>query len=399
MSAQLTCTVRDGQDVIGYLAIDSFASGRSHGGVRMREDVSPGEIELLARTMTRKYAFLGLPFGGAKAGVVGDPEAGVAERRERLAAFAQGIQQLLAQEIFVPAADMGTSLNDIRHMLDEVDVHFEGRRIPDVDSGLFTAHSAFAVGRELAADVGMDIRHATVAIEGFGKVGSALARLLSVVGSRVVAVSTSLGGRYRRDGLDVDELLELSAVHGRELVEYASVGDRIAVEEVKVLPVDILFLCAAMHTINESNLQDVSARVLCPAANNPWPETLEPQMDAMGITYAPDFATNSGGVLGTTMAYAGFPEEEIVRTVEAVFAQSTRWILGKAKFQPVSVRYAANDLATRRSASAPTSPAGRIRALAMQIGLWCHRRGLAPLFIVRPFARAYFRRRMAKGLD
>jgi glutamate dehydrogenase (NAD(P)+) len=83
----LICIARDSEEVLGYLVVDSFVNGRSHGGVRMRQDVTPEEIGLLARTMTLRYGFLGLPFGGAKAGVLGNPEAPPGERRARLARF------------------------------------------------------------------------------------------------------------------------------------------------------------------------------------------------------------------------------------------------------------------------------------------------------------------------
>jgi glutamate dehydrogenase (NAD(P)+) len=146
---QLLCVAKESEEVLGYPGVDSFVNGRSHGGVRMRQDVTPEEIGLLARTMTKKYGFLGLPLGVAKAGVFGDSEATLEERRARMARFGRAIGELLRKELFVPAADMGTDLEDTRHMLREAGVRIQKRRLPAVSSGYFTAHSVFAALGEI----------------------------------------------------------------------------------------------------------------------------------------------------------------------------------------------------------------------------------------------------------
>jgi len=157
-SRQLLCVAKESEEVLGYLVVDTFVNGRSHGGVRMRQDVTPEEIGLLARTMTRKHGFLGLPFGGAKAGVLGDPEATLEERRVRMARFGRAIGELLRKELFVPAADMGTDIEDVRHMLrewlrsEDIDAVFvDSRDIPRpelvalLDAGL---GSEFLIGHQ-----------------------------------------------------------------------------------------------------------------------------------------------------------------------------------------------------------------------------------------------------------
>src|SRR3990172_969239 len=203
---QLTCIVKDAGRTLGFLVVDTFVAGRSHGGVRMHPDVTAEEIGLLARTMSLKYAFLGLPFGGAKAGVIGDPEAPLEERRRRLGQFGRALAELLRKELFVPAADMGTDHEDIRHLLRQAGVPMQGRRLPAVSSGYYTAHSVLAGLREMARSQGRGLAGLKVAIEGFGKVGSQLAELLAQAGARVVAISTSEGGAYDPAGLEISLL-------------------------------------------------------------------------------------------------------------------------------------------------------------------------------------------------
>ncbi len=141
---QLISIVKEDEQILGFLVVDTFVDGRSHGGIRLHQDVTEREIRLLAKTMTWKYAFLGLPFGGAKAGVLGDPDGPIAVRREKMIHFGRAIEPLLRNEIFVPAADMGTDLSDIREMLAASGITYERNRLPSVSSGLYTAHSVLA---------------------------------------------------------------------------------------------------------------------------------------------------------------------------------------------------------------------------------------------------------------
>lgn len=299
----------------------------------------------------------------------------------------------------MPAADMGTDVDDIRSMLDRIELHLEKRRIPRVDSALFTAHSILGSARALADQVGLSLLGAKVAIEGFGKVGSALAQLLVDAGCRVVAISTLERACYDPQGLDVTELLH----PGEELKKGVGVSLRgcaqVAKDALIGLPVDILFPCATYHTIDETNVGAIQAHLVCPGANNPWPESVERMMDAKGIAYLPDFAVNSGGILGTTMTYAGLPLGEVEDAVGAAFFRSTRWVLERAASDGVPVRQAAEELADRRSANLAKGAHLPLGTFFIQTGLWFHRRGLAPLPLVCILARRYFDRLTKLGLS
>ncbi len=396
---ELACAVRDGGEVIGHLVVDSFVNGRSHGGVRMHRDITEEELRLLARTMTLKYGLLGLPFGGAKAGVIGDPEAPREEKRRGLARFGRGLRPLLEREIFVPAGDMGTDLEDIRSMLVEAGIRLERRRLPAVPSGTFTAHSVFACAAASTEALGRSLKRAPVAIQGFGAVGSALAERMHKAGALVVAISTSRGALHDPRGLDVPSLVEAAKRWGSSVVERAPCGTRIDREAVHALPVEVLCPCAGVHAIHEGNAEDVSARVLCPGANNPWTPAAEEVLSRKGILLIPDFVANAGGVLGTAMSYAGFRPAEIESFVQESFRNSTRYLLEAWQRDGIPLRMAAEALVEQRRIrdSRPGSPT--LPGILMSLGLRLHRRGLVPRALVRAVSRPYFRRKMTAGLS
>jgi glutamate dehydrogenase (NAD(P)+) len=395
---QLAIVVRDGGQVIGYVVIDSSVGGRSHGGARLRADVTLEEIALLARTMTLKYRYLGLPFGGAKAGVVGDPEGPAEERHETLVRFARTIKPLLASEVYVPAADMGTTPEDIRRMLGATGIRMGKRRLPLADTGRYTAISVMASSLTLIQEEGSALQDASVAVEGLGKVGLPLLEMLHAAGARIVAVSTSAGGRYAPEGLDIPEILGKAGQYGSALVKELSSGDPLEPEAVKTLPVDVLYLCANMHSIHHGNVKAVEASAICPAANNPWPESVEAVFDQRGVAYLPDFMANSGGILGSVMTYATFPDGEIRDWLFDLFESMTRLTLSKAKESGIPVRSAAYRVMEGGSKGERSGSQSRMPGGVLEWGLGLHRRGLVPGAVVRLFARSYFRRRFTRGL-
>lgn len=132
----MLCFAEDDDGLLGHVAVDTFVDGGSHGGVRTRLDVTAEEVSLLASTMTMKCRFLGLPFGGGKTGILGDSEASQEERRSLLARFGRAVAPLLQKELFVPAADMGINLDDIRNMLREAGVKLQyGRTCGSLPEG------------------------------------------------------------------------------------------------------------------------------------------------------------------------------------------------------------------------------------------------------------------------
>jgi glutamate dehydrogenase (NAD(P)+) len=164
--SQMLIKVSDGSDVIGYVAIDSTVGGRSCGGLRMLPDIDEDEMRGLARAMTLKYGFLGLPQGGAKAGVRYNPEAPQPERWQRLAKFGQAIAPMLLSRVYVPATDMGTDNADIRSMLQAVGMRINRRELSGTQSGYYTALTLLIGAKRAVRHISLALSECTVAIEG-----------------------------------------------------------------------------------------------------------------------------------------------------------------------------------------------------------------------------------------
>lgn len=394
--APLLHTVREGGEVLGYVAIDSTILGRSLGGLRMAPDVTAEEVAELARAMTLKYGLAGLPQGGAKAGVRGDPEASEDERRERLAAFGRAIAGLLRSRVYQPDTDMGTRVEDIRGMLAAAGAEASRRAFRTDRSGHYTALTVMAGAREALRRRGIGLRGATVAIEGLGAVGGSLASLLDRAGARVIAVSTSRGAIHHPDGLDVPRLLALAGTAGsRTVLEYRNAA-RIDGKDLAELRVDLLSPCAGVRSIDERRAVAVRAQAISPGANAPLTARAEEVLARRGVIVVPDFVANSGGVIGGSMAFAAVGERRI-RTF--LLDRMGSWIgrlLAQAERTGATPREVATALArarfeeVRRRAERPGA-AGRV----MDLGVELHRRGLVPRPLVGALAASWFARSLA----
>ena len=397
---QLVCVARDGDDTVGYIAIDSTVDGRARGGLRLMADVDEAEVRGLARAMTLKYGFLGLPQGGAKAGVRGDPEAPLEERRARLAAFARLVAPVLRSGVFTPDTDMGTTRADIAHVLSVAGVPPAPRRGSSQRSGFYTALTVRAAARVAARAAGIDLAGASVAIEGFGSVGAPLASLLHDEGARIVAVSTTVGAVYAPDGLDVERLVTLARSAGSGVVDaYAQThtgARRLERAELLTLPVDVLCPCARHGSVHEANVGDVRARVVAPGANNPITPIAEQALVARGVVCIPDFVANSGGVLGGTMEFAAVSAPTIAHFVDTHFAARVAWLLAEAARTGETTRAVAERLALARRLGARRPPLWRVPlGKLLGSGLALYRRGLVPAALVGRLSLPYFRRAMA----
>ncbi len=394
--AQLICTARVGGEALGFVAIDSTVGGRSCGGLRFAPDVDEAEVRGLARAMTLKYGFLGLPQGGAKAGLRRDPEAPPAERRERLAAFARAMAPLLRRRLYIPGPDMGTNTADIRYVLETAGLRIEARELRGSRSAHYAALTAMAGVRTAARHLGLSLTGCSAAIEGYGKVGSALATLLAEAGARVVAVSTVRGALYNARGLDVPRLNGLAAAAGPALVDAYPDAERLGCAALLELPVDVLAPCARAGSVHSGNATRVVARIISPGANIPITPEAERILFERGALCLPDFATSSGGVLGDTMEFAGMTQARIAALIERRVARRLAWLLEEAARRGVAVRAVAEPLALERheqlqQAAAHPQPLGRLFAAGLEL----YRRGWLPRSLVGALAGPYFERTIA----
>ena len=363
---QITITVEDERAKLrGYLVINSFVRGRAVGGVRMLPDVSMDQIRALARTMTLKYAFAGLNHGGAKAGIIGDPEQPAAKKHNLLVDFFRALAPILRGGAFTPRPDMGTNNGELRRALEAAGLKrarhlaaFGGR------SGLYTGYGV--VGAALAGLERLSIpaKQCSVAIEGFGKVGSSAARVFVERGAKVVALSTRYGAIYSSRGLDVAEAARLYERHGSRMVEHYRDADRLESRALLNLDVDVLSPCARFHCIDEVNAPRIAAKIISAGANNPVTAEADRILFQRDKLCLPDFVTNTGGMLGEAMEFAGLSENEIKDSLISKFHVSTRAILEQSealrrpmreyleplvleKFQLMKARAESPDLTTR----------------------------------------------------
>ncbi len=389
-------TVTDEDRVLGYVAIDSTVGGRSCGGLRMLPDVDEKEIRALARSMTLKYGFLGLPQGGAKAGVIGNPEAPRAERLKRLVEFGHAIKPLLSTKTFIPTSDMGTDSSDIRHMLNEVGIRVASKDLRNNSSGYYTALSVLAGVKQSAQHLGLNPSNCTAAIEGFGNVGRPLASLLAREGVKIVAISTSQGGLYNPKGLEVDRLIRLADEAGSRVVEVYREAEFINCQALLELPVDILCPCARWNSVHPGNVNRILARIISPGANDPITPDAERALFERGALCLPDFVTNCGGVLGGTMEFASVSREKIKTFIESQIGDRIADLLKETKAKGVLPREVAVPLALHRfrqiqqSATHPT-----LFQRLFEVGLEFYRRGYIPGLLVGLLSLGYFERTLA----
>lgn len=385
---------QDGE-ALGTLAIDSTVAGRARGGLRMLPDVSEEEICSAARAMTLKYGFLGLPQGGAKAGLRADPEGQPETKRERLLQFARALEPLLRERRFVPDADMGTRASDIRWMLETIGIPVSRREWRSNRSGHYTAVSCVAAARAALARCGAALAGCRAAIEGFGSVGSAAADLLGRQGAVIVAVSTSQGALYNSRGLDLERLLQLASEVGSRCVERYPAAERLDRAELLELPVDLLCPCARYHSIHAGNAARIAARVVCAGANDPVRPEAERMLLERGMVYPPDFISNCGGVLGGTLEFAGVRFDRITALIQRHVEAAVDRLLVRAHELGVPPRAIAERLALARHRDIALScERPSFRARLMGLGMECYRRGLLPQALVGSLAPAYIERRL-----
>jgi glutamate dehydrogenase (NAD(P)+) len=395
-NSQILIKVAQGSEIRGYLVIDSTVGGRSCGGLRMLPDIDEKEMRVLARAMTLKYGFLGLPQGGAKAGVLGDPEAPQSDRHQRLAVFAKAIAPLLCNRIYIPNSDMGTNNNDIRSMLEAVGTQVKKRELRSTLSGYYTALTVFIAARQAMSHLNLSLSDCSVAIEGFGKVGSALANLIDNAQALIVAISTSRGAIYNPKGLDVRRLNQLATLHGSSVVNTYTDAEHINHEELLELPVDLLCPCARHDSVHIGNASRIKARVISPGANNPITREGEQILIEQGILCMPDFVTNSGGVLGGTMEFASVNKEQITKFLENYFTKRVSWLLDEAARKLASPREIAVPLALERFNKICSNAANpSLLDKLFSLGLEFHRRGWIPGSLVAPLSLPYFKRTLA----
>ena len=328
------------------LVVDNVAKGPSIGGIRMAADVTTEECVRLARAMTFKNAAAGLPHGGGKIVIVGDPKMPRDQKETLIRGLACSLREV---EQFIFAPDMGTDEECMAWIKDEVDrvvgLPREVGGIPLDEIG------ATGWGLSHVADVAQDFCHLNIkgarfAVQGFGAVGKFVTHFLSQNGAIPVAVSDSRGTIYNPDGLDVQKLLVLKA-EGKSVTDYPD-GETRDCDAIIDVECDIWIPAARPDVIHEDNVDRLSAKMVVEGANIPITHAAEKILHDKGILCVPDFIANAGGVICAAMEYQGASQSAALATIEEKLRRNTREVLETAAREKVLPREAALKMARKR---------------------------------------------------
>ena len=289
----------------GFRIQHDNSRGPMKGGLRYHPHVDLDEVRALASLMTWKTAVVNLPYGGAKGGIDCDPAELAPEELERLTRkFIGRIHLLIGENEDIPAPDVNTNPQVMAWIVDEY-AKFHGftpgvvTGKPIVLGGSLGRNSATGRGVAIATEaamarLGRSLTGATVAIQGFGNVGSWSAHHLAALGARVIAVSDVRGGRFLGDGLDVPELMRLAQTP--DGIHAASKGEAISNEDLLALDVDILVPAALGNAIHGENAAAVRAGLIVEGANAPLSAEADTALEERGVPVVPDILANAGGV-------------------------------------------------------------------------------------------------------
>jgi glutamate dehydrogenase (NAD(P)+) len=290
----------------GYRVQYNITLGPAKGGIRYHPDVSLDEVTALAAWMTWKCAVAHIPFGGGKGGIVCDPTRMSKRELEALTRrYIAEIIEAIGPEKDVPAPDVNTNDQVMAWIMDTYSMHV-GHTETAVVTGKpvemggslgrreATGRGVMIVTREAAKHLGFDIEGATVAIQGFGNVGSVSAELLDAIGARIVAVTDWKGGVHNEKGLDVAALVEYT--HQHKTVAGFTGGTALSNDDLWGLDVDVLIPAALENQITIENAPTIRATVVVEGANGPTTPDAHDHLHQRGVFVVPDILANSGGV-------------------------------------------------------------------------------------------------------
>lgn len=328
------------------LVVDNVAAGPAIGGVRMATDVTTEECCRLARAMTLKNAAAGLPHGGGKVVLYGDPKMPKADKERLIRSLACSLRDV-QEYIFGP--DMGTDEECMAWVKDEI-----GRAVGlPAEVGGIPLNEIGATGwglrhaTEVALDYcGLKLKHARMVIQGFGAVGLHAARFLAKKKAVLVGVADSRGAVYHPDGLDVDELIKIKRA-GNSVTDYPQ-GEKFDREAVIDFECDIWIPAARPDVLNEDNVHRLKAKLVVPGANIPLTDGAEKYLHEKGVLCVPDFIANAGGVICAAMEYRGASQTAAFDAIEEKVSHNTRLVLQESEAKKILPRDAAMELAVQR---------------------------------------------------
>ncbi len=354
----------------GYRVVHNMTRGPAKGGIRYHPAVTQDEVKALAMWMTWKCALMGLPFGGAKGGVICDPKLLSMGEKERLTRrYTSEIINEIGPEKDIPAPDVGTDAQVMAWIFDTYSMNV-GHSVLGVVTGKplavggsvgrdgATARGSLYCIRTALQKQGSRLHDTRIAIQGFGNVGSNLASLLSDEGVRVIAVSDSRGGIHNPYGLDVPAAIAYKAEHGA--LEGFPGADAITNAELIEIDCDVLTPCALEQVITAENAPRVRAKMICEGANGPTTPDADEILEDRGILVLPDVLANAGGVVVSYFEWVQglqeyfWKEYEVHAKLNDIVVRAFEETWSTRERHATSMRMAAYGIAVQRVAEATT---------------------------------------------
>lgn len=335
----------------GILVIDNTALGPGKGGIRMAPWVDVFEVFKLARTMTWKCALAELPFGGAKSGIIADPSKISKEKKlEIVRAFSRSLKPV-CPSMYVAAPDMATGEVEMEAFAKENGSMQACTGKPKEMGGIphelgSTGFGVYNSALVAAEHIGLKINGASVAVQGFGNVGSFVSKFITEKGAKLVCVSDSDGCIYNEDGLDFEKLNQIKNETGS--VKNYKPGKILNNERLFELKLDILIPAAIPDVITNKNVDKVKSKIIVEGANIPIAPEVERIVYKKNILVVPDFVANAGGVISSYVEYIGGNEKDMFKIVEDKIRRNTKIVLDRAEEKKMSPREAAMEIAKER---------------------------------------------------
>ena len=341
----------------GYRVHHNLSRGPGKGGVRFHPEVTLSEVMALAAWMTIKNAVVQVPYGGAKGGIRVDPKRLSPAELERLTRrYTMEINVLLGPDRDIPAPDVNTNEQVMAWMMDTYSMN-QGRTVTGVVTGKplslggslgrrdATGRGVFICAREAARRLGIPIEGARVAVQGFGNVGAAAARIFAEHGAKVVALQDESGALHREAGLDLAALAAHDAAAGG-IAGFAGAA-ALSAEEFWRVPCEFLIPAAVENQITEANAGAIAAQVVVEGANGPTTPAADRILRERGVTVIPDVIANAGGVTVSYFEWVQdissffWSEAEINQRLDRIMVEAFNGIWEVAQARRLPLRTAA----------------------------------------------------------
>ncbi len=334
----------------GVLVIDNTALGPGKGGIRFTPTVSKEEVFRLARTMTWKNSMAGLPFGGAKAGIIGEPHKMSSKQKDEwISAFSRLLKGICPQ-YYCAGPDINTTEHEMEVFAKANGDMKASTGKPKKLGGLphelgSTGWGVFHAIKVALKHQGKDIKKATYAVEGYGNVGEFVVKYMSEAGAKLVAISDSKGALVVPKGIDAKKLRGVKKSKGT-VTAYG--GTVLPTHDLIYTSCDILVTAAIPDLVKIADVPKIKAKLIIEGSNIPMSVECEEALAKKGVLIVPDFVANAGGVISSYIEYIGGTEKQMFKTVAEKITKNTQLVLERAKKDKVIPRVAAEKIAKER---------------------------------------------------